>query len=142
MKTRVSRKQFRQELHRVASIAIAAMMVLLPATLFAGDSIVAVHENGRVVFVNNDALAMQPDGVSNTPTVHKRLVYWSNVEHRWKRAHVLILHFQARSRRHLGLLAQLADLHSQFDADPKRPICSYCCRAVATPARDGVDPSH
>jgi len=57
-------------------------MMLMSANLFAGEAIVATHENGRTVFVNNDAPA---PALSNTPTAHKRLVYWSNVQHRWKR---------------------------------------------------------
>src|SRR6266404_5705287 len=58
-------------------------LILMSTNLFAGEAIVATHENGRTVFVNNDAPA--PDALSNTPPVHKRLVYWSNVQHRWKR---------------------------------------------------------
>src|SRR5712671_5844679 len=57
-------------------------LMLMSTNLFAGEAIVATHENGRTVFVNNDAPA---PALSNTPTAHKRLVYWSNVQHRWKR---------------------------------------------------------
>jgi len=65
----------------IAAFVFLSLM-LMGTNLFAGEAIVATHENGRTVFVNNDAPA---PALSNTPTAHKRLVYWSNVQHRWKR---------------------------------------------------------
>lgn len=61
------------------------MLAALPAA--AGDGIVAVHENGRTVFVNNEApeLSKQLATASTSLPSSRRLVYWSNVEHRWKR---------------------------------------------------------
>jgi hypothetical protein len=58
------------------------------------------------------------------------------LEYRWQCDHVLLLRFQTGPGRHSRLFAQLAYLHSQFDADPKGPICSYRCRAFTTSARD------
>jgi len=60
-------------------------LFLAGTNLFAGEAIVASHENGRTIFVNNDAPAPPPDSMSNNPAVQHRLVYWSNVQHRWKR---------------------------------------------------------
>lgn len=53
----------------------------------AGDGIVALRENGRTVFVNNEAPATptKTASASTTTSSTRRLVYWSNVEHRWKR---------------------------------------------------------
>jgi soluble lytic murein transglycosylase-like protein len=69
--------------------SVAAILVLLAASnLFAGEAIVAVHENGRTVFVNNEAPAPAADVARTAPTAQKRLVYWSNVQHRWKRVPV------------------------------------------------------
>ncbi len=62
------------------------------------------------------------------------------LEHRRQRDHVLVLYFQTGPDRYLGILAKLTDIHSQFNADPERPVCSYCCRTFPTPTRNGLDP--
>lgn len=65
----------------VAGGLIAAFA--LPVSLSAQSGIVASKENGRTVFVNDDAPAQvaAPAGAA-PPTTH--LVYWSNTQHRWK----------------------------------------------------------
>jgi hypothetical protein len=62
-----------------------ALIAGLSQTAFAGDGIVPVRENGRVVFVNNDAKPTPPAADSGCTSTSKRLVYWSNTERRWKR---------------------------------------------------------
>ncbi len=69
----------------VTSAVAIAVLLFTPQNLTAADGIRAERKNGRVIFVNADTPPQAPDGISNTPTVNKRLVYWSNVEHRWKR---------------------------------------------------------
>jgi soluble lytic murein transglycosylase-like protein len=59
----------------------AALGLALP--VFAADGapapgIVAVQQNGRTVYVN------APESSPRAPHRHSVLVYWSNVEHRWK----------------------------------------------------------
>src|SRR5262245_8065458 len=68
----------------LASIALIAGLSI-PAS--AGDSIVPVRQNGRVVFVNNDAAPApaSPSATTECDSTPKRLVYWSNTERRWKR---------------------------------------------------------
>jgi hypothetical protein len=71
---------------RATALGVLSLLAFaLPAS--AGDNIVAVRENGRTVFVNNDAppaSTITSSASSATPST-RRLVYWSNVEHRWKR---------------------------------------------------------
>jgi soluble lytic murein transglycosylase-like protein len=71
---------------RVMASAVV-VFALGSSQAFAGDKIVAVHENGRVIFVNAEAPPAQsaPELNTSAPVSTKRLVYWSNVEHRWKR---------------------------------------------------------
>lgn len=48
--------------------------------------IVAVHENGRTVYVNDDSPASTPGArvaTESQPSRHSVLVYWSRVEKRW-----------------------------------------------------------
>ena len=83
-------KQLREQGFEISAAAMfsavaIAVVLLLSSTLFAADAIIAVREHGRVIFVNREATSAQANAASNTSTVHKRLVYWSNVEHRWKR---------------------------------------------------------
>jgi soluble lytic murein transglycosylase-like protein len=59
------------------------MVVSLPA--FGTDGIVPVRQNGRVIFVNNDAPTAPASSAPSCGVSRKRLVYWSNTEHRWKR---------------------------------------------------------
>jgi soluble lytic murein transglycosylase-like protein len=64
----------------VFGLAVSSMPAL------AGDGIVAVHQNGRVVFVNDEAAPATKVLVATSAAPSpRRLVYWSNVEHRWKR---------------------------------------------------------
>src|SRR5271155_3012382 len=49
------------------------------------NSIVAVHENGKTIWMNADettALSVKTPAVSQPKA--QRYIYWSNVEHRWK----------------------------------------------------------
>jgi len=57
------------------------------------------------------------------------------LEHCRKRPHVRLLHFSARPSWHPGVSAELDDLHSQSDADPKTQVRFHRRRALATPAR-------
>jgi hypothetical protein len=60
------------------------------------------------------------------------------LEHRRQCDHVLLLYFQTGPRRHPRLFAQLADLHSKFNADPKTPVRPDRRRAFTTPAGAGL----
>ena len=65
-------------------LRLAAVTFLCPLA-FAGDGIVAKSENGRVIFVNNDA--PKPGEAAPAvaaPSAPRRYVYWSSVEKRWK----------------------------------------------------------
>jgi soluble lytic murein transglycosylase-like protein len=65
-------------------VAVAAsIFCLVPSALFAGDGIIAKSENGRVIFVNNEAPAARPDSAP-VAAAPRRLVYWSRTEGRWK----------------------------------------------------------
>lgn len=69
---------------RLAQLAFALMLAfLLPSLTFAGDGIVARNENGRVIFVNNDAPTAAQTAAAAQPAP-RRLVYWSRQEGRWK----------------------------------------------------------
>ncbi|MCU1285857.1 MAG: Lytic transglycosylase, catalytic [Acidobacteriales bacterium] len=71
---------------KTAMLFVAVGVFAHSSQAFAGDRIVAVRENGRVVFVNDEAAAKTaPELNASVPVSSKRLVYWSNVEHRWKR---------------------------------------------------------
>jgi soluble lytic murein transglycosylase-like protein len=61
---------------RKTAIPTGLLLLLAATPAFAGD-IVPVKQNGRVIYVNNEEPAQPP-----ATTV---LVYWSNVEKRWKR---------------------------------------------------------
>lgn len=136
------RKQYKQlpkhdlRIHAAMfSAATMAVLLLIPSTLSAGDAIVAVHENGRVVFVNNDAPAPPPDAMSDTPTVKKRLVYWSNVEHRWKR--VPMTSAAARSARSA---AQEVTAALGVTA-PASPSAEQSATSILTPEMTGAAPA-
>ena len=60
------------------------------------------------------------------------------LEHCRERPHVRLLHFPSRSDWNPGVSPKLADLHSQFDADPKAQVCFHCRRAFAASPRDGL----
>jgi soluble lytic murein transglycosylase-like protein len=47
-------------------------------------SIIAVQENGRRIYVNNEAPAKPAERPRPRSSRHSILVYWSNTEHRWK----------------------------------------------------------
>jgi soluble lytic murein transglycosylase-like protein len=66
-------------------LAFIALIAGLSMPASAGDGIVPVRQNGRVVFVNNDAAPASPSATAACDSTPKRLVYWSNTEHRWKR---------------------------------------------------------
>lgn len=59
-----------------------AFFLCLAPMLQAGDGIVARHENGRVVFVNNEA--SKPPATAAPAPARVRYVYWSRQEGRWK----------------------------------------------------------
>src|SRR5947207_3286317 len=74
---------------RAASkFAAWGLCAIMTASVFAADvkapaqraGIVPVKENGRTIFVNNDAPAPVVSAEQEAP---KRLVYWSNTRHRW-----------------------------------------------------------
>jgi soluble lytic murein transglycosylase-like protein len=65
------------------SAAVAFGCLALVSMAAAADRIVPVHENGRVVYVNDDSASAQPSA-SVAPRPARRLEYWSNTEHRWK----------------------------------------------------------
>jgi soluble lytic murein transglycosylase-like protein len=68
---------------------IAATAIVLSQAASAADAIVAVRENGRVVFVNAESGAPSPASASNesgcTRSVPEGYVYWSVTQRRWKR---------------------------------------------------------
>jgi hypothetical protein len=66
------------------------------------------------------------------------------LEHRWKRPHVLLLHFPAGSGWHSGLSPKLAYLHSQSDAYPETKVRPDSSRTFATPTRNRLtmDPAN
>lgn len=70
------------------SLRLAAVVLLASFTAFADDGIVAKKENGRVIFVNNDAPAASTSAAATSAapalSTPRRYVYWSSVEHRWK----------------------------------------------------------
>ena len=65
-------------------LRLAAVTFLCPLAAFAGDGIVAKSEKGRVIFVNKDAPAAQPQTAAPAAGTPRRYVYWSSVEKRWK----------------------------------------------------------
>jgi soluble lytic murein transglycosylase-like protein len=80
----VSQTEIRTPTAKAVACALFGLAVTLPA--WAGDRIVAVRENGRVIFVNDEApVAVKSPTAESTAPSTRRLVYWSNVEHRWKR---------------------------------------------------------
>jgi soluble lytic murein transglycosylase-like protein len=72
--------------HHVRSLAVA-LVVLAFVALLGAQQLRPAPENGRIVWTNDD---FPDDGApSSVPTSHAakpatHLVYWSNVEHRWK----------------------------------------------------------
>ena len=100
------------------SAVALAVVPLAPSTLFAADAIIAVRENGRVIFVNREAIPAPANAVSNTSSMHTRLVFWSNVEHRWKR--VPMSSAAARSARFAAQEVSTA-LHMPATADSMAP---------------------
>ncbi len=71
--------------NKSTKLAAAALLsaLALPCA-FAEDKIIAVHQDGRVIYVNHESPAAVPvrEEASAAP---RQLLYWSNVEHRWKR---------------------------------------------------------
>jgi len=62
----------------------AAFFLCLAPMLYAGDGIVARNENGRIVFVNNEASKPAAPAEANAAPARVRYVYWSRQEGRWK----------------------------------------------------------
>ena len=100
-------------------LRLAAVTFLCPLAAFAGDGIVAKSEKGRVIFVNNDAPAAQPQAASAPTAAPRRYVYWSSVEKRWKPP------TPRPSRRPLrlipGLSPQASASRSRRSMPPSRP---------------------
>lgn len=44
----------------------------------------ATHQNGRVVFVNDESTSITPPPAADAAPATQHLVYWSNTQHRWK----------------------------------------------------------
>lgn len=66
-------------------VAMAAVLFLVWALWsFAGDGIVAKSENGRVIFVNNEAPMPAQQASAASAAAPRRYVYWSRQEGRWK----------------------------------------------------------
>lgn len=72
----------RRAILRMAAMA-AGCALLIPTTIQA-QSITAVQENGRKVYVNDDAPAASIKGKAAPRVRYVRYVYWSNTERRWK----------------------------------------------------------
>ncbi|MEO6120228.1 MAG: lytic transglycosylase domain-containing protein [Terriglobales bacterium] len=68
---------------RCLSLPLLAITLCLAPSLYAGDGIVASHANGRKIFVNNEVSAPGARNAS-APATRGRLVYWSQLERRWK----------------------------------------------------------
>src|SRR5690242_15652601 len=69
---------------------IAAAAVSLVGSAWAGDGIIPVRENGRVIFVNDERSSNRASTPSNgsdcsTSGVRGSYVYWSVTQKRWKR---------------------------------------------------------
>jgi soluble lytic murein transglycosylase-like protein len=68
--------------------AAALALPLLPAhsspVSDQGGSIIAVKENGRTIYVNNEAPPKRAARTVSRSSRRSILVYWSNTEHRWK----------------------------------------------------------
>ncbi len=79
MKLRSSVKQRSLKSMLAGTAVLAALSTLCSAQQ---SGIVASTENGRLVFVNDDAPARTATSTAAAPTTH--LVYWSNTQHRWK----------------------------------------------------------
>jgi len=70
----------------------AALLPFILACLFISPNaqsqqpagIVAVRENGRMIYVNNENPAPAPAAKPEREARHSVLIYWSNTEHRWK----------------------------------------------------------
>ena len=66
-------------------VALAALLFTVFCSFsFAGDGIVAKSENGRVIFVNNDAPTPAQLQHQAAAPATRRYVYWSRQEGRWK----------------------------------------------------------
>ncbi len=67
-------------------ILTATCIALATTSAVAADRIVAVSENGRTVYVNDDSPAEQKAKLQEEPHAKHSsgLVYWSNTEHTWK----------------------------------------------------------
>ncbi len=59
-----------------------AAFIAISIPSFAADGIVAVHQDGRVIYVNQESPAATAAVLHPAP---RKLIYWSNTEHRWKR---------------------------------------------------------
>jgi soluble lytic murein transglycosylase-like protein len=70
------------------SVAVLAVAAATATGSFAADitSIVPVHQNGRVVYTNEDspAVLQRQSSSAAAPVRTSHLEYWSNTEHRWK----------------------------------------------------------
>jgi soluble lytic murein transglycosylase-like protein len=120
----------------IASLA-AMFVVIAVSNVFAGEAIVAVHENGRTVFVNNDAPAPAPDTLINNSNARKRLVYWSNVQHRWKR--VPMASAAARSAR---TAAQEVDAAFAAPANASSSAVSQSASSIMAPELNSTATAH
>src|SRR5258708_1345002 len=79
------RTNSRISLAPVVACALLSLTASSAQAAIADDAIVAVRDKGRIVFVNNDAPAPnKPADVADSTGTARRLVYWSNTEHRWK----------------------------------------------------------
>lgn len=67
-------------------LRLILVLLTLPALGFAGDAtIVPRTENGRTIYVNDDSSPKTTVRSSASSRRYATLVYWSNVEHRWKK---------------------------------------------------------
>lgn len=69
----------------IAFVRLSVFAIFLSSTAFAGDGIVAIQENGKTVYVNDETPSQPKTNRTYTSSGRSvRYVYWSNKEHRWK----------------------------------------------------------
>ena len=70
----------------IAPLILTALVITLAATpAVAADTITAVSENGRTVYVNDEDSGPKQAAAREIPVKRSSdLVYWSNTEHTWK----------------------------------------------------------
>ena len=127
---------------RTFYLGLCTLVLLSFSSRLAGQAIVSVEENGRRVWTNEGT----PQQAQPAPKPASRIVYWSSVEHRWKRVPMANSAEMRSARSVIAEVRQaLATRPEAVSANPARATAATSAEVDAAieqaAARHNVDPN-